>query len=259
MIYRFGPFELDTTKVELRAGGEVRPVEPQVFSLLTLLVENRERLVSRDEILEKVWDGRIVSEAAVSSRIKSARHALDDDGAAQSFIKTIHRQGFRFVAETRAERGELAGGAGAEPSEHDARPSIAVLPFRHIGPEEACPAIAEGLPHELITELSRLRWLFVTARGSSFRIRAADTDMGEIGRVLGVRYCLSGTVESGGSHLAVTAELVDTRDGGVVWADEYAGSIDEVHQVREEYPLADSSRRWSSASRCTRRRWHASP
>ena len=132
MLYRFGSFELDTAKVELRANGEPRPVERQVFALLALLVENRERLVSKDEILEKVWDGRIVSEAAVASRVKSARQALGDDGKTQRFIKTIHRQGFRFVADVKAERDvqPAAEPAAAPPNRRAARPSIAVLPFR---------------------------------------------------------------------------------------------------------------------------------
>ena len=248
MIYRFGPFELDLATVELRAGGEVRSVEPQVFALLALLVENRERLVSRDEIIEKVWDGRIVSDAAVASRVKSARQALGDDGKAQRFIKTIHGQGFRFVADVRTARcaaaaipapGDGGGDAGLAPpdahlAEPRARPSIAVLPFRFVGEAGPYATIADALPHELIIELSRLRWLFVTARGSSFRLRAAEADLGEIGRLLGVRYCLSGTVEIGGPRLVVTVELADTRDAGIVWADRFAAAVDDVHQVRAE-------------------------
>ena len=109
-----------------------------------------------------------------------------------------------------------------------------MLPFTLIGEAGPYAAIADALPHELIAELSRLRWLFVTARGSSFRLRAANADMGEVGRLLGVRYCLSGTVEVAGSSLAVTVELVDTRDGGVVWADRFAGAIDAVHPIRTE-------------------------
>src|SRR3984957_17165394 len=137
MIYRFGPFELDTAKVELRSGGEVCSVEPQVFALLALLVDNRERLVSKDEIIEKVWDGRVVSEAAVASRIKSARKVLGDDGKTQQFIKTIHRQGFRFVADVKVSQAGVAGQGGGKPAiqsaDHSSRPSIAVLPFRLIG------------------------------------------------------------------------------------------------------------------------------
>jgi TolB-like protein len=235
MIYRFGPFELDTAKVELRSDGEVCAVEPQVFALLVLLVDNRERLVSKDEIIEKIWDGRVVSEAAVASRIKSARKVLGDDGKTQSFIKTIHRQGFRFVADAKVAWAGVAGGKpAAQSADQASRPSIAVLPFRSIGAAGSNAAIADALPHELITELSRLRWLFVTARGSSFRLRGLDADIGEIGRLLDVRYCLSGTVEVVGASLAVTVELIDTRDSGVVWADHFGGSIDDVHQIREE-------------------------
>lgn len=235
MLYRFDPFELDMAKFELRSNGTVCPVEPQVFAVLALLVENRERLVSRDELIEKVWDGRVVSDAALDSRIKSARKTLGDDGRQQRFIKTVHRKGFRFVADVRAAAIEDAGGieAGAT-GEPDARPSIAVLAFRYVGPSGPYAALAEAIPHELIGELARLRWLFVTARGSSFRLRGAEADMGEVGRLLGVRYALTGTVELSGTKLAVGVELVDTRDGGVIWADRLAGSLDDVHRIRED-------------------------
>jgi TolB-like protein len=248
MIYRFGPFELDVARVELRADGEPRPVEPQVFALLAFLVEHRERMVSRDEILEKVWDGRVVSDSALASRIKSARKALGDDGTAQRFIRTVHGQGFRFVAAVRAERdgpgvvgvpditpaepgAAASAGAQAEPS---SRPSIAVLPFQPVGDVGRFVAIGEALPHELITELARLRWLFVTARGSSFRLQGANADMTEVGRLLGVNYGLSGTVEVTGRQLVVTVELADTRNGGLVWAERYASTVDDVHAVRAE-------------------------
>jgi TolB-like protein len=231
MIYRFGDFELDLARVELREGGRPCPVEPQVFALLALLVENRERLVSRDEIIEKVWDGRVVSDAAVASRVKSARQALGDSGREQRYIRTVHRQGLRFVADVRtaAPVTVVATPAGQSP-----RPSIAVLPFRRIGDAGPYAAIADALPHELIAELSRLRWLFVTARGSSFRLREPHADVSEIGGLLGVRYCLTGTVEVAGSRLVVTVELADTRDASVIWADRFEVSIDDVHRVRGE-------------------------
>jgi TolB-like protein len=227
VIYRFNRFELDTAKVEVRADGQVLPVEPQVFALLALLVENRERLVSKDELIEKVWDGRVVSEATVASRIKSARALLGDDGKSQRLIKTAHRQGFRFVADTLVDRAQDLG-------DLTSRPSIAVLPFRLIGAAGPLAAIADALPDELIAELARLRWLFVTARSSSFRLRDCNASTGEIGRLLGVRYCLSGTAAIANARLTITVELVDTRDSGVVWAERFAGPIDDVHRIREE-------------------------
>ena len=247
MIYRFGGFELDVARVELRADGASCPVEPQVFALLALLVENRDRLVTKDEIIEKVWDGRIVSDAAVASRVKSARKAIGDDGKNQRLIRTVQRRGFRFVGDVRpgssvelfpaAAAGPAAGPgeqAPVRPTLPDSRPSIAVLPFSFTGDAGPYGAFADALPHELIVELSRLRWLFVTARGSSFRLRAPDVDLGEVGRLLGVRYCLTGAMEIARRNLAVMVELVDTRDGGVLWADRYAGPVGDVHRVREE-------------------------
>ena len=236
MVYLFNEFELDRSKVELRRNGVTVPVEPQVFALLLLLAENRERLVTRDEVIEKVWDGRIVSESALDSRIKSARRALGDSGKAQRFVRTIHGKGFRFVAELR----EVAAvrdpvGSVEVPClvpQGEAKPSIAVLPFRLIGSAGPHSVIADGLPDELIAELSRLRWLLVIARGSSFRFRSATPDPGEVGKVLGVRYCLSGTVEIASSTLALTVQLVDTRDAGVVWGDRFVSNIADVHATR---------------------------
>jgi len=247
VVHCFGPFELDTDRFELRAEGVVQPVEPQVFGLLRLLVENRDRLVSKDELIEKIWDGRIVSESALSSRIKSARKALGDDGRAQRYIRTLHGRGFRFVAEVRSRPSAPetvradAPGAGPATGEAEgahpkpaARPSIAVLPFRRLGDAGPYTALADALPDELIAELSRLRWLFVTSRASSFRLRDSGLGAEEVGRLLQVRYCLSGTLELVGSGLVVTAELADTRDGGVVWAERFAGALDDVHALREE-------------------------
>ena len=242
MIYAFADFELDLGLAELRHAGEARPVEPQVFALIALLIEHRERLVSREEILEKVWDGRIVSDSALTSRIKSARKALGDDGASQRFIRTVHGKGLRFVAEVRVQRRPLAevtsngsvAGAEARDAAVDSRPSIAVLPFRPLGDAGEGRGIADGLPHELIAQLARLRWLFVVARASSFRLRADTVDPCEAGQTLGVRYVLSGTVELIGGRLAVTAELVDTGGGDVVWAERYAGPIEDVHVMREQ-------------------------
>jgi TolB-like protein len=250
MIYRFDAFELDLGRAELRADGRPVPVEPQVFAVLALLVENRDRLVSREELLEKVWEGRIVSDEAVSSRIKFARQALADDGKTQRYIRTVHRRGFRFVGEASVvgDGPSVVLSAGPQPTASDEplpgatdtapHPSIAVLPLRTLGDAGPYAAIADALPHELIAELARLRWLFVIARASTFRLRGAETDPRQVGRLLGARYCVSGTLEVTDRWLAITMELADTRNGAVIWAERFSATVDDVHRVRADIRTA---------------------
>lgn len=236
MNYRFGEFQLDTDTCELTSQGRVVPVEPQVFALLRLLIEQRDRLVTKDEIIEKIWNGRIVSEAAVSSRVKSARQAIGDDGTAQRLIRTQSKLGFRFVGAVEALAPPAATAAPASPEEPEAlsgRPAIAVLPFDALGGAEASQALAEALPHDLIAELSRLRWLFVIARGSSFRFRGPNIDLERVRDSLGVGYCLTGSVELGESAFTLTVELSDTRTGGVIWSERFRERPGAVHEVRE--------------------------
>jgi TolB-like protein/Tfp pilus assembly protein PilF len=245
MIYAFGSMELDLAKVELRDNGETRSIEPQVFALIAYLAEHRDRMVSRNELFEKLWEGRVVSDSALASRIKSARRALGDDGRTQAIIKTVHGKGLRFVAdvEVRHARPAAVPLAISEAPENItpeagpdvlSRPSIAILPFRSTGAAENWSTIADGLPHDLITELARLRWLFVVARGSSFRLRGDNLDPREVRRLLGVRYCLSGAVETYGNHLVITTELVDTGAGDIVWGERYTGDVSDIHAMRDE-------------------------
>ena len=229
------------------AGRGVRALEPQVFALLALLVENRDRLVSRDEILEKIWDGR--SSRTRPSRAASSRcgrrwatTASRSDSSARSMARVFAssptcgpcraaRRLPRSLARLRRRRPPHG------PPTHLsklAKPSIAVLPFRLVGDAGPYAAIAEALPDELIVDLARLHWLFVTARGSSFRLRAADADMADIGRLLGVRYVLAGSVEVRGRNFSVSVELADTRDAGIVWAERFGGALADVHRIRDE-------------------------
>ncbi len=262
MIYRFDDFELDADKVELRKDGEALAIEPQVFALLLLLIENRERMVSKDEVIEKIWAGRIVSDSAIASRIKSARRVLGDSGAEQRFIRTVHGQGFRFVGDINSNtlpvvQVALPKLASSQESAYDVtatdnqstaqslieipeegglaahtKPSIAVLPFGLLGEVGAYAGIADALPHDLISALARMRWLFVIARGSSFRFRGVDPDIAELRRLLGVRYCLTGIVEMFGSRITIGVELADTRDGGAIWGDRFTAAFDDIHEIR---------------------------
>jgi TolB-like protein len=249
MIFRFGHFELDIDRMVLREDGLAVAVEPQVFALLRLLVENRSRVVTRDEIIDRIWNGRIVSDSALSSRVKSARQAIGDDGQAQALIRTVHGIGFAFVAEVVPEssvslaRAEPAVRDGVDPEETPppSRPTLAVLPFRVVGAAQPDLPIADALPQDLITGLSRLRWLLVIARGSSFQFRGAETSLEAVRRKLNVRYCLSGVVEVWGPALSVSVELGDTQTGGVVWSERFRAEVGAIHEIRDQIIAAVTS------------------
>lgn len=230
MRYRLGEYVLDERKFELRKNDRLLAVEPQVLSLLFLLVENRDRLVSKDELVATIWRGRAVSDSAISSRIKSARQLLGDDGEAQRLIRTVHGRGFRFVGEVSGCEAEISSARSVESG--DSKPSIAVLPFDCADPKLSI--ISDGLPHDLIVGLSRLRSLTVIARGSSFRLRGWSGDLTQVGATLGVTYCLTGTVHASGSRVAVAVELVDLNTGSTIWGDFYEGDVDKLHEVREQ-------------------------
>ena len=245
MIYQFADIELDTDRRELRAAGRCVAVEPQVFALLLLLVEHRSRTVMKHEILASVWSGRIVSDSAISSRIKSVRRAIGDDGSAQSMLRTVHGIGFCFVAEVTTRltisSPEQNGSPLLESILQHPRPSIAILPFQYLGAPEPTFPIAEALPSDLISALSRLHWLFVIARGSSFRFRKLDTSLDEIRQALNVRYCLTGGIEILGNRMSVSVELGDTSDNGIIWSETFRGAIEAVHDIRDQIIRAVTS------------------
>ncbi len=239
MRYHFDDFTLDLDRGLLLHGGRDVATERRAFGLLTLLVMNHERMVTRDEIVEKVWDGRVVSDAAVATAIKTARKALGDDGAAQKYIRTVRGRGVRFVGTVSAVSAARARSPDAPPPADEAapssgRPSIAILPFRMVGYSQKHGAIADAIPSELISCLSRLRWLKVVSRGSTFRFRQEDPDLAVIRDALGVNYCLAGVVEMFGAVLAVSVELSDTRSRAVVWSERFAGTISDVHETRNQ-------------------------
>ncbi|HJQ57568.1 MAG TPA: winged helix-turn-helix domain-containing protein, partial [Vineibacter sp.] len=178
MLYRFNDFVMDTNRRELRRGDQLVAVEPQVFDVLRFLIQSRDRVVSRDDMLAEVWQGRIVSEATLSSRVNSARSAIGDNGEEQRLIKTLSRKGFRFVGAVN-EGPDLASQPRAEaeaqdrgpcPAEPDL-PSIAVLPFNNMSGDPEQDYFSDGMAEEIITALSRMRSLVVIARNSSFQYK----------------------------------------------------------------------------------------
>jgi len=235
MAWAFGDFRLDPERFELTRSDRPVRVEPQVLSLLIHLVRNRDRMVTKDEVVAAVWQGQAVSDASISSRIRSARQAVGDDGAKQAVIQTVHGRGFRFVAEVTALHAAVAASdsLASEPSCHPGgRPSIAVLPFQPLGMSPDLAILGDAIPHEIIEALSRLRWLAVIARSSSFRFRQVEADLDLVSTALAARYVLSGIIESPTGTIAVTLELTDTSSREIVWADRLVAPVDEIGDLR---------------------------
>ncbi len=203
-------------------------------ALLCLLVENHDRLVSKSELLEKVWDGRVVSDAAISTVIKSTRKVLGDDGTRQHFIRTVRGRGYRFESPVRIIGVESMPRTSSETTQSPAmrNPSLAILPFSLIGDAAEISAIADAIPAELISSLSRLRWVQVIARGSSFRFRDRDVSLDAIADMLGAGYCLTGMVEIFGKALTIAVEISDTKTGLVIWSERFPTVLDEIHDAR---------------------------
>jgi TolB-like protein len=232
--YLFEDFALDADRRELLRGTHPVAVEPQVFDLLHYLIRNRERVVSRDDLLASVWQGRVVSESALSTRINAARTALGDNGDEQRVIKTLPRRGLRFVANVREERSPAEEAPPAVPAGASDRPSVAVLPFANLSDDPDQDYFADGVVEDIITALSRNRAFFVIARNSSFSFKGRDVDAKQIGRELGVRYLLEGSVRKAGGRVRVTAQLIDAASGHHLWADRFEGDVADIFGMQDE-------------------------
>jgi TolB-like protein len=233
----FGDQALDVDRRELRRGTGAVAVEPQVFDLLVYLLENRDRVVSKDDLIASVWGGRIVSDSTLTSRINAARKAVGDSGGEQRLIRTIPRKGLRFVGEVRTE--EHGPAPPAEQPQSPLlplpdRPAIAVLPFTNMSGEPEQEYFSDGISEDIITALSKLRWFFVIARNSSFIYKGKSVHLKQIAADLGVRYVLEGSVRKGGDRVRITAQLNDVATGSHLWAERYDRDLADVFAVQDE-------------------------
>src|SRR5262245_45475079 len=236
MRFYFGNQVLDVDRRELSRGSLPVAMEPQVFDLLVYLVQNRDRVVSKEDLIAAVWKGRIVSDSTLTSRINAARKAVGDNGEEQRLIRTIARKGLRFVGDVRHEGAE-AGIAAHAPSAGLAlpdRPSIAVLPFANLSGDPEQDYFVDGVTEDIITALSRVRWFFVIARSSTFAYKNRDVDAKRIARELGVRYVLTGSVRRDGERVRVTGQLIEGATGANVWARSYDRALSDIFAVQDE-------------------------
>ncbi len=245
MKFIFSDHVLDTATRELRRGLEAIAVEPQVFDLLVCLLENCDRVVSKDDLIASVWGGRIVSDSTLASRINGARRAIGDSGEDQKLIRTVPRKGLRFVGEVRRH----ANGAGtahaavapADEAQGAARaltlpdrPAIAVLPFTNMTGDPQQDYFSDGISEDIITALSKLRWFFVIARNSSFIYKSRAVHLKQIAEDLGVGYVVEGSVRKDGERVRISAQLNDARTGSHLWAERYDRDLADVFAVQDE-------------------------
>jgi TolB-like protein/DNA-binding winged helix-turn-helix (wHTH) protein len=265
MKYRFSDFEIDLNQQELRREGVSVHIEPQVFDVIVHLVRNRDRVVSKDELIDTVWNGRVISEAAFSSRINGARRVLGDNGTDQLFIRTLHRRGFRFVADVQAVEASDADAIRLVPDdpaaasdvparasistdvshlddvvseavkvEANSRPSIAVLPFTNMSNDPENDYFSYGLTEDIIRLLARNRWLSVISRHSTIGFQGRVIDARDVGATLGVNYVMSGSVRKSRDTVRITAELTRAADGTQLWSDKYELHLENIFDIQEE-------------------------
>jgi TolB-like protein len=236
----FGEHVVDADRRELTRGSEAVAVGPQVFDLLMYLLRNRERVVTKDDLIEVVWGGRIVSESTLTSHINAVRKAIGDTGEEQRLVRTIARKGYRFVGNvTEADAAErTATPAPPEPLAPALtlpdRPSIAVLPFVNLSGDPAQDYFVDGVVEDIISALSRMGWLFVIARNSSFTYKGRAVDVKQVGRELGVRYVLEGSLRKAANRVRITGQLVDAGTGANIWSERFEGKIDDIFALQDQ-------------------------
>ena len=243
LLYRFSGFALDTDRRELRRGQSPVSITPQVYDIVEHLLQNRDRVVTKDDLLKTIWKGRLVSESALTTRMNAARAAIGDTGEEQRLIRTLPRRGFRFVGTVREEQRPASPhktgiAIAAEKYRcpamiHPDRPSIAVLPFANLSGNPDQDLFADGLAEEIITALSRCSRLFVSARKCSFTYKGKVVDVRQIGRELGVRYVLDGSIRRDRNRMRFTGHLIDARSGGHIWAERFEGHVGNGFELQD--------------------------
>jgi TolB-like protein len=245
MILSFGDYEIDVERRELKCAKTPIHVEPQVFDLLVYLVQNRDRVVRKDDLIASVWGGRIVSDSTLTSRINAARNAVGDSGEDKKLIRTVARKGLRFVGAVRMQPNRDESAHVADPTADQTqeqprlalplldRPAIAVLPFVNMSGDPEQEYFSDGVSEDIITALSKLRWFFVIARNSSFIYKNKAVHMKEVGQELGVGYVIEGSVRKSGDRVRITVQLNDVATGSHIWAERYDRNIADVFAMQD--------------------------
>lgn len=222
--YRFGRFELRCSQRQLLADGEPVAVGARGFELLLALLQRRDRLVSREELLALIWPGLVVEENNLRQQVSMLRRVLGTQA-----IATVPGRGYRFCA---AVDGDDAAAAAAQRSGE--RPTVAVLPFAELGAGAAQEYFADGMTQDIITALSKHRWLTVIARNTVFGYKNMAVDIRKVSAELGAQYVVEGSVRRSGGTLRVAVELVDAANASTCWSERYDRDSADVFEVQDE-------------------------
>ena len=247
MIYQFNQITLDTAQYRLSLSGNSVAVEPQVFDLLVYLVEHKDRVVTRGELLENLWKGKVVTDSALGARLKDVRKAVGDSGDKQEVIKTIHGRGYQFISEiTISETDESHNNnkilSSNEVLPNSEKPSVAVLKFANLSNDSSQQYFSDGMTTNICSRLSRIRSLKVK---SAIEYDPAKKSILEISRELDVAYLLSGSVQREGDRARVFAELTDGSTGEIKWSEHFDRLGKEVIDVQDEIATAITGTLWS--------------
>src|SRR5499427_4948364 len=224
----FGRFRFDLTRRELQRDNSRVRLGNRALDILCVLASAEGALVTKDELMAQVWPGVVVEENNLHFHISSLRKALDADGEGESWIVTVPGRGYRLL---RPPEPPAAGKAAAEASA--GQPSLAVLPFNNLSGDPEQEYFADGMVEEIITTLSRIHWLFVIARNSSFTYKGRTVDIKQVGRELGVLYVLEGSVRKAGNRVRITAQLLDATTAAHLWADHFDGTLEDIFQLQD--------------------------
>jgi TolB-like protein len=231
-IYHFDRFVLDLGRGMLSVAGAERALRPKSFALLRHFVENAGRLIDRDEIMQAVWPGVFVTDDSIAQCVSDLRRVLDDHQ--QQLLRTMPRRGYLFAVQPeRVGAGVDAAVPQLEPAIAN-EPSIAVLPFQNMSGDPEQEYFADGMVEEIITALSRIRWLLVIARNSSFTYKGRAIEVRQVGRELGVRYVLEGSIRKAADRVRITAQLIEAETGAHLWADHFDGSLEDVFDLQDK-------------------------
>lgn len=247
MRYCFDQFEIDADRYELRREGAVQAVEPLVFDLVLFLTRNANRVVTRDEVVEAVWQGRAVSEATISSAVKSARRALGDSGDNQSYIRTVRGRGFELLAKVTTESRPASTPARTTPASSpmpaqavdgrrettDPKPVIVVLPFTNLS-ADADEYFADGLTEDIITNLARFRDLRVIGGASSLQFKGQPLDLDEVCRRTSAGYVVQGSVRRAAGRVRISVTLVEGATGLQLWGERYDRDMVDIFTLQDE-------------------------